>query len=130
MSWIHETVAEFGRQIGVPSLALDAQGVMHMQLQSGGVLGVEAVRRGHLDEILVYLGRPLGFDGAALLRRALVQVHVSQAHAVPVQVAMRGESPEALLIMAVRMPQREFTLPALGQSVDYLNRWFDGVRRV
>jgi type III secretion system chaperone SycN len=130
MSWIHETVSAFGRQIGVDNLAFNAQGVFHMQLQSGGVLGVEMVRRGQADEILIYLGRPLGFDGAALQRRALMQAHVNQAHAEPVQVATRGDSPEALLIMALRMPQRDFTLPALGRSVDYLNRWFDGVRRV
>lgn len=130
MSWVQDTVAAFGRQMGLQDLSLDADGVVQLQLQSGGLLAVEPVRRGSIDEVLVYLGRPVGFEGAELLRRSLMQAHSAAAQVLPVQVALRGEAPEALLLMLLRVPASEFTLPALEHAVDYLSRWFDGARRV
>lgn len=130
MNWVHGTVADFGRQLGLPDLSFDDGGLVQLQLQSGGLLAVEQVQRGTADEVLVYLGRPLGFEGGELLRRALTHAHCSSAQALPVQVAVRGEAPEALLLMLLRLPARDFTLPALEHAVDYLNRWFDGARRV
>lgn len=130
MNWVQDTVAAFGRQMGLPDLSFGDDGVMQLQLQSGGLLVVEKVRRGLADEVLVYLGRPLGFEGADLQRRALMQAHCATAQALPVQVAVRGEAPEALLLMLLRLPARDFTLPALEHAVDYLGRWFDGARRV
>ena len=127
MSWVHDTVAEFGRQLGIEGLDFGAHGVAQLQLQSGGLLAVEPVRRGETDEVLVYLGRPTGFDAAGLLRRALVKAHHGQAGAMPVQVALRGDFPDALLLALVRMPERDFTLQSLGQALDYLRRWHEGL---
>jgi type III secretion system chaperone SycN len=129
VSWVHETLADFGRQMGLPSLDFGAHGVAQLQMQSGGLLAVEPVKRGEVDEVLVYLGRPTGFDSAGLLRKALVKAHHSAAGALPVQVALRGDAPESLLLMLVRVPERDFTLQSLGQSVDYLGRWFESLGR-
>lgn len=128
MSWVHETLAEFGRQqLGLPELGFGTHGVAQLQLQAGGLLAVEPVRRGDEDEVLVYLGRPLGFDGAALQRKALAKAHFSGADALPVQVALQGSPPDQLLLMLVRLPEREFTLQSLGHAVDYLGRWFEAL---
>lgn len=125
MTWVHETLADFGRQMGLPDLDFGQHGVAQLQLESGGLLAVEPVQRGDAAEVLVYLGRPLGWDAAPLLRRAAQRAHHSEAGAWPVQLAVRGDSPDALLLALVRLPEREFTLQALGQAVDYLGRWFE-----
>jgi type III secretion system chaperone SycN len=127
MSWVHETLAQFGQQLGVPALELNARGVAQLELQAGGLLAVEPTP-GKVAEVLVYLGRPLGFDGDTVLRNALARAHHSSAHPLPVQVAVRGEGPEALLLVLVRVPEREFTLPTLTRVVEYLGRWSDGAR--
>jgi type III secretion system chaperone SycN len=127
MSWIEATVADYGKQLGLPALSLEPHGHVLLELQSGGVLGIEPAK-GAAREILVYIGRPLGFEGPAMLRRALARAHYSSANAVSVQVAVRGRGPDALLLAVARVPEREFTTSGLAQVVDYLRRWTDGVR--
>ncbi|MES2480724.1 MAG: hypothetical protein V4609_01905, partial [Pseudomonadota bacterium] len=46
MSWINDTVADFGRQLGMPQLDLGDHGVMQLAFASGGLLAVEPVQRG------------------------------------------------------------------------------------
>lgn len=124
--WIHDTLAQFGQQLGLPELSLDDNGAAQLTLQAGGILAVEPAAAS--GDVLVYLGRPLGFDGPAVLRRALARAHHSAGSPMPVQVALRGDGPEALLLVLVRVPEREFTTPMLSRVVDYLGRWSDGVR--
>jgi len=124
--WIHDALAQFGRQLGLPALTLGEHGVAQLELQAGGVLAVELAPSG--ADVLVYLGRPLGFDGPAMLRNALVHAHHSACHPTPVQLAVRGDGPDALLLALVRVPERDFTAQTLGRMVEFLGRWSDGVR--
>ena len=126
MNWMQDTLEEFGRQLGLPALRLSDSGVAQLDLQAGGMLAIEPSPGG--EEVLVYLGRPLGFEGAAVLRSALEHAHHDAAHPVAVQVGVRGSGPEALLLVVARIPVAEFTVPALGRVADYLGRWSDGVR--
>jgi type III secretion system chaperone SycN len=125
MSWVNETLAQFGQQLGLPLLELGTHGVAQLELQAGGVLAVEPAP-GNVAEVLVYLGRPLGFEGGAVLRNALSRAHHGNAHPMPVQVAVRGDGPEALLLVLVRVSEGEFTPQTLGRVVEYLGRWSDG----
>jgi type III secretion system chaperone SycN len=127
MNWVHETLAEYGLQLGLGAWSLGRYGVAQLELQAGGLLAVEPVQSRN-PEVLVYLGRPLGFDGATVLRNALVRAHHSTGSALPVQVAVRGEGPDALLLVIVRVPEREFTIDTLSRMVEYLSRWSDGAR--
>ena len=68
MSWVNDTLSEFGRRMGLELLGFGEHGVAQLVFQSGAVLAVEPVRRGEIDEVLVYLGRPLGFEAARLTR--------------------------------------------------------------
>jgi type III secretion system chaperone SycN len=125
--WMQETLAQFGQQLGMHALEPCPDGSATLELEAGGLLGVEP-GQGKLAEALVYLARPLGFEGGAVLRRALERAHHGAASPLPVQVAVRGGGPEALLLALVRVPEREFTVQGLSQAVDFLLRWCDGVR--
>ena len=127
MNWVHDVLAEFGRELGLVDFGTGAHGVAQLRLPSGALLAVEPLRRGKQtggDEVLIYLGEPLGFEAPALRRRAMGKVHFSHGGPYPVQVATRGEGPQAMLLMVVRLPERAFTRQALGHVVDYLHRWF------
>ncbi|WP_263768599.1 hypothetical protein [Propionivibrio soli] len=124
MNWVHETLAEFGRQIGLTGFAPGTHGVAQLRLESGGLLAVEAVTRGSSDEVLVYLGQPMGFDADRLRMAALEKVRETRGGPYAIQVATRGDGPQAMLLMLVRVPERQFTVQTLGQAVDYLGRWF------
>src|SRR3569833_3734577 len=125
--WVEDTLAQFGRQLGLPTFTLEPYGVAQLQLEAGGLLAIERART-PADDVLVYLGRPLGFDWAAVLRRAMRRAHSSSASPVQVQVAVQGDGPEGLLLMMVRIPEREFTPQTLSRSVEFLGRWSDEVR--
>lgn len=131
MNWVHDTLAEFGRELGLTDFGLGAHGVAQLKMQSGALLAVEPVRRGKensVDEVLIYLGQPLGFEAATLRRRAMEKVHFSHGGPFSVQIATRGEGPQTMLLMLVRMPERAFTRQTLGHVVEYLNRWFAELR--
>lgn len=124
MSWVHDTLSEYGRQNGLGDLGFGSHGVAQLVFQSGVVLAVEPVSRGEIEEVLVYVSRPLGFDGPRLLRRALIKAHFKEAGALDIQVSSRGLGSELALLTLVRMPARNFTLQALDHAFDYLTRWY------
>lgn len=125
MNWVTETLAEYGRQLGIEGFSLGQHGVAQLQLESGALIAIEPVRRGEAEEVLVYVIHPLRFDAATLRRRALEKVHYANGGLYPVQVATRGEGSDTSLLLVVRLPEREFTLPVLGRAVDFLERWFN-----
>lgn len=126
--WVQEAMHEFGRKLGLDGLDMGDGGAAQLQLEAGGVLAVE-MGAPHSGEVLVYLGRPRGFDEGAALRRALARAHCASADVMPVQVAVRGQGVDALLLAVVRVPERELTAHLLDRVVDYLSRWMEGVRR-
>jgi type III secretion system chaperone SycN len=128
MNWVNETVAEWGRQLGLQDWGLGHHGVAQLELASGGLLAVELVGMGEEAEVLVYLGHPMGFDGPRLIRQALRRVHHSNAGALSVQVACQEVDGQPRLLTLTRMPARGFTLQTLEHAVDYLTRWWDGAR--
>jgi len=127
MSWVHDTLSEFGRRSGLSDLGFGSYGVAQLVFQSGDVLAVEPVSRGDVEEVLVYVSRPLGFNGSRLLRRALIKAHFKEAGALDIQVSSRGQGPSLTLLALVRMPARDFTLQTLDHAFDYLNRWLVGL---
>lgn len=128
MNWIEDTVAEFGKQAGIPGLSLGQKGVVQLGYKNGGLLALEAVEREGQVEVVVYLGRPFGFQAPRVLRCAMEHAHFSHADPLPVQVALRGTGPDTLLLVLARLPERQFTPQSLTQAVDTLTRWLDEVQ--
>lgn len=128
MGWIEQTLADFGYQLGIEGLDFGPHGVAQLQLASGGFIAVEPVRRGQVDEVLVYLGRPVGHQAAPAVRLALSRSHWRQGGPLAVQVGLRGTGSEAHLLALVRLPERTFTAQSLAHAVDYLGRWLDDVQ--
>lgn len=128
MNRIRDTLDQFGQQIGL-ALGPGTSGATQLQLAAGGVLVIEPVEPaiGRGGEVLVYMGRPLGFDGGSVIRAALARAHHAAGSILPVQVAVRGDGPDALLVALVRMPIAEFTVQALNRAAEFLGKWTDGV---
>ncbi len=127
MSWIDDTLREFGQQMGLVDLSFGAHGVAQLVFDDGAVLVIEPVQRGESDEVLVYLSRPMGFDAPQRRRLALAKAHFKGTDALVVQVASQGQGPEASLMALTRMPARAFTLQSLDHAFDYLNRWHNSL---
>lgn len=128
MSWIDDTLREFGQQLGMSTLEVGQHGAAQLVFQSGAVLTLEPVTRQDIEEVLVYLSRPMGFAAPQLRRRALMNTHFKEASQVHnVQVASHGKGPDSHLIALIRVPARGFTLQSLDQAHEHLSRWHDKV---
>lgn len=125
MGWIHDTIADFGRQLGVEGLDFGLHGVLRMDLPGGGFIAVEPACRGEVEEVLVYVGRTAGHQAGSLLTGALAKAHYLQGGPLPVQVGLLGAGPEAQLVVLARLPERAFTVQSLNHAVDFLGRWLD-----
>jgi len=125
MSWVDQTLADFGRGIGIDNLTLNAQGVAQLQLQSGTLLAVELVD----EQVLVYIAQMLAFEDEALKLRALRAADFRNGGAFPVQIGLSGTGMDAMLIVLTRVPERKFTLPLLGQAFDSLCGWYEAVQK-
>ncbi len=125
MNWIDDTLADFGRRLGLDHLDCGAHGVAQLTLAGGGLIAIEPVTRGDEEEVLVYVGRRVGHDAPRLLRRALARAHHTEVGSLPVQVALRGQGPDTLLLALLRLPTREFTPQRLDRAFEHFNRWLD-----
>lgn len=123
MSWIDDELAEFGRRIGIDRLRLDAAGACQLRLPSGDTLALEISG----DEVVIYRSHRAPWTGGKALNEALRRNN-QRAHGQPLQVGLRGSGAEACLVVAQRLPARQFTAQRLEQTWDGIGRWLDDWR--
>ena len=58
-----------------------------------------------------------------MLKAALVRAFDTPQGPYPIQVALVGSGPDAAVLALVRLAERDFTLPVLEKSVEFLQRW-------
>lgn len=122
MQWVDQTLADFGARMGIANLSFNEQGLATLQFQSGHQLVVESVE----EDVLIYQVRPVPFPSAELRMQVLRMADFRHGAPFPYQVAMRGTGNDAMLIVLVRVPSREFTLQLLEQVADALHtRWLE-----
>ena len=118
MSWVDQTVAAFGQTIGIPGLSLDSRRALDLILEHGGGLSLRHLAEGTSAEVVVQRSKPLEFARAQQIRRALRLTDFRRPSSWPTQVAVQDD----LLILAMRIPERSFTLDALEQAISELIR--------
>jgi len=121
MSWTDATLADFGRQLGIDGLAFGPGGFVQFDWRDGAVLGIH---RGS-EDVSIYLVRQLDYDRPPVLRRALQLCDWRNGWPFAVQAGLRGD---AELVFSARLPERDFTLPALEQAVELLGRLHEQAR--
>ncbi len=116
MQWVHDTIADFGKSIGLPHLAVNKDKVACLELESMGDLFIEL----HGHEILIYLAFPAPPNASApyleLLQLSSIR-NDSLFQGTPVQVAATEDDN---LIIALRLEAEAFNLPLLEEALDYL----------
>ena len=121
MTLIDETLAEFGRSIGMEGLALRENGALHLDLQAIGALAFELVGERREDVSLSLTRRIEPPDERSCLR-LLELCHYRAPAPLPVRVGLTGGGE---LVFAVRMDSYSFTLPNLHQALEWLSGLHD-----
>lgn len=127
MHWISNTITEFGEQLGIAGLELNAQGVVRLEMASGICLTLEPqVRRGQ-QELLASLGARVGHEAAGYIQAALRRIHAENFPPANMQLVLAGHGTGTLLIVTTRMSSMAVTAQALSGTVGTLQRWLEGV---
>ncbi len=117
MALEHE-IAQLGKRMGIPGLALSPDGVTALEIENMGRVYFE--RRP--EELLVYLARPAPPYDRDMPRRIC---HYGKAHPVPLSGGMhKGQA-----ILLTRMPDRNATTASLENAVNYLAQQMNNVFR-
>ncbi len=117
MNQVQQTLAEFGRSIGVDDLQLRPNGRVVLTIQTIGTLAIEwAGPRG--QSVLVSLARTLASGGDASLAAVLTATHYREALAWPVHVAMLRDQ----RVFAVLLGPEQLDQAALNEIIRELDQ--------
>ncbi len=129
MDWIEDALRKFGQQLGIEDLRPGPDGELLLQLEDGSQVGVERCEFLGTDESLVYALVPAGYQAGSRLRMALMRCHELSQARWTAQVGLRGMGPDAMVLVLVRVPSRQFTAPVLGDAIEHLLGWMEFIRR-
>jgi len=120
VNWVATELLDFGRRIGLPQLALDQADACQLKLESGALIALELVD----EELIIYRCQPLPWPDPALLLRALRRCNTREG-GTALQIGLRGTAADTKLIVALRLPAREFTAQRLEASWEMIQHWIE-----
>ncbi len=123
MSLLNETVAEFGRSLGMEELQLRDDSSVVLEIQSIGTLAVEVAGPAR-DAVVISLARPLASPPAAAnWITLLAATHYRSRQPQPLQVGVVRDH----VVVAIVVAQENFTLPKIHEVItaldQQLQRW-------
>ena len=120
MSWVDETLADYGRSLGLPTLEFNDDGVASVRFERLGELYIERLE----DGVLIYVTREYDQPDATLYANALAACHWELNPPMPVNSSLHGDR---LLVFSATLADSEFDVPATERTIDYLGRMHDVV---
>lgn len=119
MAHLQQALADFGRDIGLPTLESGPDGGVQLRLESGALLGV--AQQG--ETVVVHWAEPVRYDIAALLLRAMKRAGDARDAAQPVQVGLRSVPTGDWLVLATRFPADGVSARRLREASEFLRHW-------
>lgn len=112
-NWMESVISEFGRAAGVGELALNGRGAAALSFDSGAKLRLE-----YAEETLVVAMTVPWHGDSATLKRLLSYAHPQSGIRVRCGLSARSGA----LLAAIRLPERDVTLPNLNMAFSSLWR--------
>jgi type III secretion system chaperone SycN len=127
MSWVQQAISDFGESIGIPNLELGPEKSLSFALKSGKEIHIAYLDDASREEVLVGISAPLPQD---YLSRIVYALRLCDFRLNDGWTLHTGIS-EGMLILAMRIPQRQFSILELERALAQLNQFHDeaaGVR--
>ena len=118
MNQVAQTLAQFGKNLGVGPIALSPAGSAELMMESFGTLRIETA----VDWARLSLARSNPFATLDHFRRALEFCHPSYRHQFPLRA---GYSRNRELVLLVELPAAELTLPVFDRTLRQLAQFHD-----
>lgn len=114
MDWIDAAVESFGQSMGLPSLRLDADGMLALTLDDGSEIALQDLKPHGGQDFVVTLTKTCAIDPARALRSALAAADYRHSPQWAVQVALE----ERDLVVTLRVPRSAMLQSSLEEAVD------------
>jgi hypothetical protein len=119
MNWVDQVIAEFGRNIGISSLALDSRQRLSLGLASGKTLTIAHLSELPIPEVIISMSSPSNYSPTRVLIDMLQRPHFESTPGWTLQTGITEDS----LFFTLRIPERAFRLNTLENSIDAVERF-------
>ena len=116
MTLITDTLADFGRSMGIENLALRDNGTLSLNMEQLGTLAIELIGE-RREDVSISLMRRIETPDSQACQRLLESCHYRNPAPFPVRVGLTSQGE---LLFAIRMDTRQFTLPSIHQALEWL----------
>ncbi|WP_423455468.1 hypothetical protein [Ottowia sp. VDI28] len=124
MATLEHALADFGRDIGVETLAPGSSGAVQLRFDHGAVLGL--FRQG--EDVVLHWAEPAPYDAPHLLWRAFKRAGDPPPGEPALQVGLHSAGGTDSLVLAVRLPERDCSARELHRLTRWLREYVAALR--
>lgn len=123
-SGFEQALMDFGRDIGVETLAPGPSGAVQLRFDHGATLGF--LRQGH--EVVLHWAEPVSYDAGHMLLRAFKRAGDPPPGEPVLQVGLHSGGGMDHLVLATRLPEQACDARELHQLTNWLRQYVASLR--
>lgn len=124
MSWVNDTIRDFGISIGLPDLRLNDRGILDLDLPNEARLRIAHLAHLPIPEVVLSRSETLFYPNSELLTKLLKLNDFRNSSEWPIQTAINDQE----LFISVRIPERAFVVNAMEQAFSSLQNMHVNIR--
>jgi hypothetical protein len=124
MTWVNDTIRDFGISIGLPELMLNERGILDLDLPNEARLRIAHLAHLPVPEIVLSRSETMFYPTPVLLTELLKLNDFRNPSEWPIQTAITDHE----LCISVRIPERSFVVNAMEQAFSSLQNMHVNIR--
>jgi hypothetical protein len=124
MTWVNDTIRDFGISIGLPDLMLNERGILDLDLPNEASLRIAHLAHLPVPEVVLSRSETMFYPTSAMLTELLKLNDFRNSSEWPIQTAISDHE----LCISVRIPERSFVVNAMEQAFSSLQNIHVNIR--
>ncbi len=124
MTWVNDTIRDFGISIGLPELMLNERGILDLDLPNEARLKIAHLAHLPVPEVVLSRSESMFYPTAELLTELLKLNDFRNSSEWPIQTAINDHE----LCISVRIPERSFVVNVMEQAFSSLQNMHVNIR--
>ena len=124
MTWVNDTIRDFGISIGLPELMLNERGILDLDLPNEARLRIAQLALLPVPEVVLSRSETMFYPTQELLTKLLKLNDFRNSSEWPIQTAINDHE----LCISVRIPERSFVENAMEQAIFSLQNMHINIR--
>jgi hypothetical protein len=124
MTWVNDTIRDFGVSISLPELMLNERGILDLDLPNEARLRIAHLAHLPVPEIVLSRSETMFYPTPALMTELLKLNDFRNSSEWPIQTAINDHE----LCISVRIPERSFVVNAMEQAFSSLQNIHVNIR--